>query len=551
MGARRRGTRVGIVWRLLLALVLAAGFLVRPHSAVPAFAASVFFNGYGGDSFATYGANAKVEISGDLSGGCIDLFGAYKANVYVVPHGSVNPSAKTPMSRDPNAVVVTDFTDGLYDSETIGYTAPSGKLGSGDYDIVLDLCADGTYDPGVDLDYGYGAPQGAFSVAIPVTVPPVSSAIAEEKQSAEEQAAGVGALVTSFKALELAEKMAEYAECVEGVLELDPECITEILDKYAFNKGFNAFYPGFAKQAETDLEAVKLHYEAIANDPPDPNYRQVTTLPPVQTLRADSNDPLDAADAGVGNAAANEDALAQALLHAIERYQGAAAASDGTWGLIQARAIRDYASDLAAQLVQSNAVLNADSAALQADTRPLDTGLSNLETFRTRLAGSGFTADELTALHNAGLSDSVINAFKTDFTALSFAGTTKAGQESNIATLVAANTTAISALQGTVTAMNSIISTLAANAQVVDEAPGANAGGPYSGMAGVPVTFSGSASSTSSITKYEWDLHGQGTFTDGMGQSVTATFNSAQQTLVGLRVTNAAGFTTVAYARLS
>lgn len=547
----RRVAQARIAWRLVLALVLAAGFLIRPHSAVPAFAASVFFNGYGGDSYTTYGANATVAISGDLSGGCIDFLGEYKANVYVVPHGSISPSAKTQMPGTPNAVIVTDFTDGLYDSETIGFTAPSGKLGSGNYDIILDLCADGYYDPDTDLDYGYGAPQGAFSVAIPVTVPPISSAIADEKQSAEEQASGLGATAKSFEALEYAEKLAEYAECVEGVLEFDPECVADILGEIAYKKGLNFFLPGFVEQAKADLEALKAHYEAIANDPPDSNYQQVTTLTAVQPIAAASNDPLDVAVAGVGNAEANEDALAQALLHAVERYQGAAAASDGAWALIQARAVRDYANDLAVQLAQSNTALNAYSAALRADPRPLDTALTNLEAFRARLASSGFTADELTALHNAGISDSVIDGFNTDFTALSFAGVSKASLEGNIASVVAANTTAITNLQSTVTAMNGIISTLAGNSLVVDDAPIAIAGGPYSGTAGTPITLSGGATSATSITKYEWDLHGTGTFTDATGQSASATYTSAGQTLVGLRVTNAAGFTNVAYARVT
>jgi hypothetical protein len=559
MGTPHRVSRATTAYRPLLALLLAIGLLLRPYSASPALASSIYFGDYGGDTTATFGANATVAITGDMAGGCIDTLGTYTGKAYVLPHGSVNPGARTALGETANAVIQSDFTDGLYSDETVGFTAPSGKLGTGQYDIILDVCADGFYDPGVDV-------IATFSVVIPVAVPPVSTAIADLKTAAHTQAQDLVGTAAGLRAIAAEAMFMHYAECVSDVLEDFEElgigslaCEAEAVATYAVDQRIRALYGfSFIEQAERTEEAgfeemadLATHYQSIANDPPDANYQQITMLPAVTPLPIASNDPLDVGALGIGNAAANEDALAQALLHAIERYQGAAAASDGNWALIQARAIRDYASDLAAQLVQSNAVLNADSAALQADPRPVDTGLASLENLRTHVASPGLTPVELVSLHNAGLSDSEISDFQTTFVTLSYAGITKAGQESNIAGLVAANTTAIAALQGTVTAMNGIISQLTGNAQVVDAAPVASAGGPYSGTAGVPITFTGSATSTSGIAKYEWDLHGQGTFADATGPTATATYTSAQQTLVGLRVTNAAGFTTVAYARLS
>src|SRR3712207_7989970 len=40
---------------------------------------------------------------------------------------------------------------GLFISETIGFAAPSGKIGSGTYAVVYDECQDGKYHPGVDF----------------------------------------------------------------------------------------------------------------------------------------------------------------------------------------------------------------------------------------------------------------------------------------------------------------------------------------------------------------------------------------------------------------
>ncbi len=80
-------------------------------------------------------------------------------------------------------------------------------------------------------------------------------------------------------------------------------------------------------------------------------------------------------------------------------------------------------------------------------------------------------------------------------------------------------------------------------------APVANAGGPYNGVIGSPITFNGSASFSpnpgGSIALYEWDLDGNGTFETSSGSSSTvqhiwATPYSGQ---IGLRVTDNKGLT--------
>jgi PKD repeat protein len=73
---------------------------------------------------------------------------------------------------------------------------------------------------------------------------------------------------------------------------------------------------------------------------------------------------------------------------------------------------------------------------------------------------------------------------------------------------------------------------------IVDNvAPTAEAGGPYTGFAGSPITFTGSASDPGTADKltYEWDLDGDGAF-ERAGQTVTGTFAAAADYTVALRV---------------
>src|SRR4051794_32252129 len=91
------GTIMSRAWiRALTVIVLAAGTLVG-LPAPGAFAATVLF-GDGGDSYAAFTPGSTIIISGNLSAPpgaftgnydpCVDSFGLYAADVYVVPHGS-------------------------------------------------------------------------------------------------------------------------------------------------------------------------------------------------------------------------------------------------------------------------------------------------------------------------------------------------------------------------------------------------------------------------------------------------------------------------------
>lgn len=72
------------------------------------------------------------------------------------------------------------------------------------------------------------------------------------------------------------------------------------------------------------------------------------------------------------------------------------------------------------------------------------------------------------------------------------------------------------------------------------EAPAADAGGPYSGTAGVAITLDGSASSDpdGGIASYAWDLDEDGLYDDASGASAAFTSASAGTFTIGLQVTD-------------
>jgi hypothetical protein len=107
-------------------------------------------------------------VSGDLAEtavGCIDSFGLYAADVYIVAHGSIDVGSRTQLAGTPVATITSDASEGLFTDEILGWAGSSRVPAGADYDIIVDECTDGYYDPGADLLDGAGTDHGAFSVS--------------------------------------------------------------------------------------------------------------------------------------------------------------------------------------------------------------------------------------------------------------------------------------------------------------------------------------------------------------------------------------------------
>jgi hypothetical protein len=79
-----------------------------------------------------------------------------------------------------------------------------------------------------------------------------------------------------------------------------------------------------------------------------------------------------------------------------------------------------------------------------------------------------------------------------------------------------------------------------ATAQVTctDSGPTANAGGPYNGVVGTPITLSGSGTDDGAITAFAWDLDNDGQFDDSNLQNPSYTCSAAGAFIVRLQVTD-------------
>ncbi len=500
-----------------------------------------------GTTFTRFGPNTQVII--DIGAiafvpdcpppGIPDRFFA-ASDLYVVPSGSVKPgsigTALSDVSGRPHTVV-SGALGGLFLGEQIGITAPSGKIGPGRYAVVYNECQDGKLGPH-DAVF-----DPAFEVVIgDPKIPPLPSLAALKADAAAQERSWLNASVAMF-GLFVAAVVAEAIGALTDPFHL-------VILVVNFSAGIiSGIHIEEAVIAAT-LNMAR-HYRALANDPPDPNFTQPTPLGARQAFDTGSNDPLLTAGRSLGSAASNHDALVLALTTSIERYQGASAAGDGHWALVHARAVRQYADLLAAQLASVDASAAAFNTALASDARPLDATAAQVITFRDRLATSGFTAAEQLAAGSLGLSPTQLEKIRSDFVARDFSFS-KAQLSAALTALQAADASTLRDLQALSLKMEPVIAALSADPLATGDTPSATLGGPYSGAAGSAIAFRATViASRSPVTRFEWDFTGDSLFKDATGPTPSFTFPRPLQGLVGLRVTNAAAQSTVSYAQLT
>ena len=126
-----------------------------------------------------------------------------------------------------------------------------------------------------------------------------------------------------------------------------------------------------------------------------------------------STDPIVNQIISVGNAQQTQAAMLQALLHAIERYQGADIAGNANWALEHARSIQALSNTLRSQLPDSTAALTALDAALSADPRDFNQGIQAAPLI-AQIINNGFQVSQVQALLNAGLAPNQLAALRAD-----------------------------------------------------------------------------------------------------------------------------------------
>ncbi len=295
---------------------------------------------------------------------------------------------------------------------------------------------------------------------------------------------------------------------------------------------------------------VAKNHGAIWRDPPDADFARLpAVVAPAPELFPAGGPAADAITDLLGPMA-NEVALTDAYLHAIERYQGAQAAGDAEWALVQARAARDLSATLAEQM-GSSTPLNELRAVVADPARNVLANYTAGRQFVRRVQTGGFTGDERRNLINAGLSVQAVNDLEAGVVAI---GSVPAYDQASILApldqVIAARDAAADALGQSRADWAAVVDRLAATSTA--PLPAADAGGPYTGTAGTTLALSASATTSAGtqVTAYEWDLDADGEYDDATGPTPSATFPTDDPRVVAVQVTNDAGRRSVDHANV-
>jgi PKD repeat protein len=522
--------------RLLCFLTcLAPVLVVTLISAHPAFASHQFlwWDETGDVTFKTFNSNSPIIIrQGQME--FVNLCEIDGVNDYLWPATDVYimPSEDIPVGTEledvsgvPNTIV-SSTSFGMFIDEPIGSTA---GMEPGEYAVIYDECQDGDVDPG---DFVL---RRAFQVVESPTDVPRLPLFDELKAKAAEKASAT---------------LEDLGEDIDDWFKAKGKIPDTPLGKLLWGRTDIPLSNHPAIVVRIQLINQAKHYLGIAADPPDPDFRRLTPLAAQADMGLPSDDPVLMATGSLATESSAEDTLAEALLHSLERYQGADQAGNGRWALIHARAIRDYSEQLQAQIAENDAALAELDAALAADTTDVDANAVEARAFIERVRASGFTADEIREAHNLGMTDREIDDLAADIAKLDFAGFSEASMRRTIADLQRANVALATEMGNLAADMDTVITTLETDALTPDKAPVADAGGLYTGDEGMTISFSGSATSPSAITGYEWDLDGDGAFDDATGTSPSHTYSTPLSRLVGLKVRNSDNLSNIAYARV-
>ena len=550
---------VSIVMAMLAAAVV---------SATPASAASlprqVLWWDEEGTTFRVFGANEAVTIAiGTVDFRCDGFFPT--ADVYVLKSAGDVAGGSQFGLVDANGVpnTVIGSSGGLF-SDTIAFTRPGGNLPGGTYSVVYDECQDGSFDPGVDSLF-----VNAFRVVVPVDAPPVAPLIAFAKDAAGDAKLVWQEAVKRIDTLGNLERFEQLFKCVSGNVlgcvealssELgidEPPTVGSLASDLADQYLGGDFLKWLAKPpwekvkdlAKDATNDMQKHYAALEADPPDPAYAGPTALAAITALDAPARDDVTRAQIALGVETASEGAVVEALLHAIERYQGAANAQDGQWALVHAREAQSLASLLSLQLPHTAAAAASLSDALTADTRAFDDAAEVWETVRARILTDGFNSQELAGFAVLGIPDSALGDLYGIVDELDVSGFDKAATIAALDAASSSATDAVAAFATTASLFGDAVSALLADPDIVDEVPVARAGGPYAASAGASIALDGSQSSAADTATYSWDLDGDGSFDDASGPAPIAAVPDPAVHTIGLQVEDELG-SAIDYARI-
>ena len=291
-------------------------------------------------------------------------------------------------------------------------------------------------------------------------------------------------------------------------------------------------------------------YQAIADDPPDPNYQTFALLDSIAYEKECSSDTLANMTIRVSNNVAEQRALGDAFRVSYERFLGAEANYDYKYARLQTQYAREYCELLLSVLESALVHLDGLQAAIAATNRgdsvfSADSALA----IRERVALQGFTEDEVNGMLAVGMMPSEIDSAESMIAAMETAGLQDHSYNALIDSLRLNALSAITEYAGVAADLDSVLALLqyawtgypVAAISCVDTIP-----------EGTLFEIHGLASThpNNDSLSYEWDLDADGQFDDSALESLQFVFNGQGEYIVGLRVEDLSGNFDVAYRRI-
>ncbi|MCP4091768.1 MAG: PKD domain-containing protein, partial [Gammaproteobacteria bacterium] len=506
-----------------------------------------------GQNQSVYAELGQITSVGGCPSGGIDDFIYPWADVYII-QGHTPPGGGS-ISDVSNGEGTPNTLQYIIIDEVLGNTAPAGYLISGNYSVVIDDCQDGDFNGG---DW-WGA---EFSVAIPSDIEPLSDTgsafaaqLAATKSNAGDwrdywiaAAAASRALFDAYSAqavISAATSPADFLLFACTNINLDTGTVyCSVGDAW---KGMRDLFNGVV----TTLVNQAYYYKGISADPPDNNFTEIPVLSGGLVLDVSVMDSNLEAALRLGELTSQEAALAEALLHAMERYQGAELAGNGEYAFVQARQIEDYARALADAIPRTVSGFQALATSVESSGIDFVSIMDDYRATQTRVNTSGLTPEERLKLLAAGWTEQNIDDGVADYLSRDFSGLQTANEMSTLAAQMAADqASAVAALVDFADVMSTAQAGLSAQLRL--PFPDADAGGPYVVDEGVSLALDASASSHPDLTNaqlsFTWDLDLDGEFDDASTETPSVVFNTERDGLIGLRVTAPTGYYDVAYA---
>jgi hypothetical protein len=322
------------------------------------------------------------------------------------------------------------------------------------------------------------------------------------------------------------------------------DCTASALDQY---KNYLLYGVYLIKMAA--FSQVEVNYD-LYNDPEDPAYAETVSLGPVNYAEAGGPGYLHRLHLSFSDALNEQASLGVALREAIEKFKGAAAATDNYWAKIQNESIYEYAC-LMKTSVDSTVSINSE---IKAWIEGLGLGDAYhegdmLAALQARVDSSGFTPEELEQMDAVGMTEAEIESLRAavlEPDPYAFDGVTVSATFDSLGGRLEHSA---GALAGLISDCEYVRERLA---NVWIDHPTAVIDVPESAPEGSAVVFSGASSTDprDEDLSYAWDFDADGDFDDAYGVEVTNTWWRERTIIVGLEITNQSGLKDVAYARL-